>query len=132
MSSTKNGKGDLSVYPALIVEIAKKPKHFGRMDGSSASAAIQGPCGEKMEFYLVIDKGVIRRAKFYTAGCISTVVCAETVAQLAQGKTLDEALSISPQQVKNLLQRLPESHAHCSILAVSTLFRAIADYLLKK
>lgn len=26
----------------------------------------------------------------------------------------------------------PEGHFHCSILSVSTLYRAIADYLLKK
>jgi len=57
--------------------------------------------------------------------------CGETTADLVEGKTLDEALAISPKQVKDKLPGLPLDHSHCSILAVTTLFRAIADYLLK-
>ena len=84
-----------------------------------------------MEFYLLIDNNIIQEAKFYTNGCISTIVCGEITAQLAQGKNINNALGISPKQIKELLQGLPENHSHCSILAVSALYRAIADYLLK-
>jgi nitrogen fixation NifU-like protein len=75
---------------------------------------------------------IIKKIKFYTEGCISTIVCGEMVAQLAEGKSIDEALGISPKQVIEMLRGLPENHSHCSILAVSTLHRAIADYLLKR
>ncbi|MEA3346483.1 MAG: iron-sulfur cluster assembly scaffold protein [Candidatus Auribacterota bacterium] len=123
---------DLTVYPEQIVALAKNPKHFGRMNDPTSSAVIKGPCGDKMEFYLFIDNNIIQEAKFYTNGCISTIVCGEMTAQLAQGKNVNEALEISPKQVKESLQELPKSHNHCSILAVSTLYRAIAGYLLKK
>jgi nitrogen fixation NifU-like protein len=52
-------------------------------------------------------------------------------ASLARGKTIKEALSISAGEVIKKLKGLPEDHLHCSILAVSTLYRAIADYLLR-
>ena len=48
------------------------------------------------------------------------------------GKTVKEALLISAGEVITRLKGLPEDHLHCSILSVSTLYRAIADYLLKK
>jgi nitrogen fixation NifU-like protein len=53
-------------------------------------------------------------------------------AKLADGKTIKEALLISAGEVTTRLKGLPQDHLHCSILSVSTLYRAIADYLLKK
>ena len=131
MSRNTPEEKDLSTYPKAIVEIAKNPKYFGRMNDPIGSAVIKGPCGDEMEFYLLIDNNIIQESKFYTNGCVSTIVCGEITAQLAQGKNINDALGISPKQVKELLQGLPENHSHCSILAVSALYRAIADYLLK-
>ena len=41
-------------------------------------------------------------------------------------------LSISPAEIIRTLKVLPEDHLHCAILAVTTLYRAIADYLLQR
>lgn len=122
---------ELSVYPTKIVELAKNPKHLGRMNDPTGSAFIKGPCGDEMEFYLVIEQGIIKEVKFYTEGCISTLVCGEMAAQQAEGKSIEQALGISPKQIIELLGELPQDHKHCSILAVSVLYRAIADYLLR-
>ena len=123
---------NLSLYPENIIKIAQSLKHFGRMTDPTSSACIKGPCGEEMEFYLVVKDKIIEDVKFYTTGCIATKVCGSITAQLAFGRTIEEALSISPQKVIESLKGLPEDNRHCSILAVSTLYRAIADYLLKK
>jgi nitrogen fixation NifU-like protein len=53
-------------------------------------------------------------------------------AKLVEGKTIKDALLVSAGDVIRNLKGLPEDHLHCSILAVSTLYRAIADHLLKK
>ena len=123
---------DLVVYPEHIIALAKNPKHFGRMNDPTSAASIKGPCGDEMEFYLVIKDRIIEDIKFYTKGCIATVVCGSMSAQLALGKSIDEVLGISPKEIIEALSGLSEDHCHCSILAVSTLYRAIADYLLKK
>lgn len=122
---------DNSIYPSHILTIAKNTQHLGRLNGPDASSYVKGPCGDEMEFYLIINNNMIEEVKFYTNGCVATLVCGETTADLVEGKTLDEALAISPKQVKDKLPGLPLDHSHCSILAVTTLFRAIADYLLK-
>lgn len=118
---------DLTGYPENIIKFAKDPKHFGRMTASTSAACIKGPCGDEMEVYLVIKDRMIEDIKFYTKGCIATVVCGSAIAQLASGRSVDEALGISPKQVIGVLSGLPEDHCHCSVLAVSTLHRAIAD-----
>lgn len=123
---------DSTVYPENIVKLAKDPKYFGRMNAPTSSAFIKGPCGDEMEFYLVINDDRIEEVKFYTEGCISTAACGAIVAQSALNKTIDQALGISPNHIRDKLKELPSDYSHCSILAVSTLYRAIADYLLKK
>jgi len=127
-----NSVDDGSVYSRNIIALAKNLKHFGRMNDPTSAASIKGPCGDEMEFYLVVKDKVIEEAKFYTKGCISTVVCGEITAELVQGKFINDALGISPKQIKERLKELPETHSHCSILSVSVLYKAIADYLLKK
>ena len=123
---------DVTYYSENILTVAKDLKHFGRMNDPTSAASIKGPCGDEMEFYLVIEDRTIKEIKFYTKGCIATKVCGSMTAQLALGKSIDEALGISAREVIDKLQGLPEDHCHCPILAVSTLYRAIANYLLKK
>jgi len=93
---------------------------------------LKGPCGDEMEFYLVIKNNRITDIKYYTDGCEATKFCAETAALLSKGKTIDEALCISAGEVKKSIRILADRHIHCAILSVSTLYRAIAGYLLKQ
>jgi len=126
-----NSKEGASGYTAQIISLLNDHKFFGRMNDPTASSYLKGPCGDSMEFYFVIKDKKIIEIKYYTDGCAATRVCAAMVAFLAYGKTVDEALNISAGEVIQRLQGLPEVHLHCSILSVSTLYRAIADYLLK-
>lgn len=125
-------KENLLSYPKEIVELLCDCELFGRMNDPTASAYLKGPCGDEMELYLVIEENKIIEVKYFTQGCDATKFCAAMTARLARGKTINEALSISAGEVIKKLKVLPEDHLHCSILAVSTLYRAIADYLLRR
>ena len=117
--------------PKNIVRLVKDAKYFGRMNDPSGSAYMKGICGDQMEFYIVVEKGRITDIRFHTDGCIYTTACASMACVLASGKPLKEALGISAGQVISELKVLPKTHIHCAILAVSALYKAIADYLLK-
>ncbi len=105
---------------------------FGRMNDPTASAFLKGPCGDEMEFYLVVRDGRIEDVRYYTEGCGSTRRCAAAVARRAQGATVLDALALNPRAVIAAEPDLPAAGWHCAILAVSTLYRAIADYLLQR
>lgn len=126
-----DGRDDLSNYPRDVVALINDPRYFGRMNDPTSSSYLKGPCGDSMEFYLVVEDGRITDIKYYTEGCYSTRACAAMAARLACGGTIGEALSISAGEVIKALKGLPQDHLHCSILSVSALYRAIADYLLK-
>ena len=106
-------------------------QYFGRLNDPSASSYVKGLCGEEMEFYLVIRDGVITDIRYYTEGCDGTRSCGAAAAALALNRPLEEALTISAGEVIGELAPLPEEHKHCAILAVITLYKALAEYLLK-
>jgi len=122
---------DVSVIPGNIIDLVKDNKYFGQMNDPSGSAYIKGICGDQMEFYIVVENNKIIDIKFHTDGCVYTTACGAMACKLAIGKSLQEALGISAGQIITELKVLPKSHAHCAILAVSTLYKAIADYLRK-
>jgi nitrogen fixation NifU-like protein len=49
-------------------------------------------------------------------------------AVLAKGKTLDQALEITEEDIIEALDGLPESKIHCSLLGVQALHKAIENY----
>ena len=83
-----------------------------------------------MEFYLFIRGDRIEDVRYYTQGCGNTRSCGRAVARRARGKTVTEGLSISAGEIIRSGECEPEAGRHCAILAVTTFYRAIADYLL--
>ena len=117
--------------PKYIQELIVKQEYIGRMNDPDGSAQIKGPCGDEMEFYLLIANERVKEIKFYTTGCFFTYACGTMTSHLSSGKTISEVLEISPGQIIKELRYLPKDHCHCAILSVTTLYRAIVNYWLK-
>jgi len=112
-------------------QTSQQDEFFGRMTDPSGGAFVRGLCGDEMEFYLVIENNKIVQVKYYTDGCEATKSCGRAVAQRAEGKDIFEALAINPKEIIDSETELPMQNRHCAILAVTAMYRAIADYLLK-
>ena len=111
---------------------AQKDVFFGRMNDPTATASIRGVCGDEMKFYLDIRDDRIVDVLYYTDGCGNTRSSGYAVAHRAKGQSITDALSISPGEIIRSGECEPESGRHCAILAVTTFYRAVADYLLKQ
>ena len=87
-----------------------------------------GDCGDTVEMYLSIRRGHIQSVSFDTNGCMNTHACANTVAELAEGKEVESAWEITPEDVINYLETLPPENMHCAELAVGALYLALRNY----
>lgn len=106
-------------------------EYFGRINDCTTSSRIEGPCGDDMEFYILIDDNVIDEVKYFTEkGCSDTRLAGRFVAKKAEGQNIFDALSINPAEIIQEEKDLSENGRHCAILAVTTFYRAIALYLL--
>jgi nitrogen fixation NifU-like protein len=84
-------------------------------------------CGDTIEVYLNIRNGRIRTACFQTNGCVYSVACANVAVHLVEGRTVEEAWAVSPKNIVEYLETLPESEFHCAALAVRALRAALTD-----
>ena len=100
------------------------------MNDPIAAASVKGLCGDEMEFHLVIRDDRIEDIRYYTNGCGNTLSCGRAVARRAKGRSITDALSISAGELIRSGECEAEAGRHCAILAVTTLYRAIAEYLL--
>ncbi len=94
-------------------------------------------CGDLMWIYIKVSKdadGVERLSdiKFKTFGCGAAIATSSMITELAKGKTLEEGMKISREDVATSLDGLPPIKMHCSNLASDGLKAAIEDYLKKR
>jgi nitrogen fixation NifU-like protein len=114
-------------YSAKVVEEFYQPKNVGVIMGPDGYGSVLGPCGDTMDIYLRLDGQRIVKAAFMTDGCGATIACGSMVTQLVENRSLEEAAAITPEELTQALDGLPEEHAHCAVLAVNTLREAIAS-----
>jgi nitrogen fixation NifU-like protein len=82
-----------------------------------------------MKISLKIKDGRIEDARFKTFGCGSAIASSSMATELIKGRTIDEAMSFSNQEVVDALGGLPPVKIHCSVLAEEALKAALEDYV---
>lgn len=117
-------------YNKYIVELFQNPKNWGKPldEDISVTQIYEGPCGDTMYFFLKIKDNIIEKANFITDGCGASVAAGSQTMMLIEGRDLDFAENLRPEDIDNALKGLPEDHKHCAELAARTLKRAIGKY----
>lgn len=116
-------------YSKKVMQHFMEPQNVGVIENADGIGTVGNPvCGDLMEVTIRVENDIITDIKFRTFGCGSAIATASMVTVLAKGKTLDEALQITRQDVADELEGLPPRKMHCSNLAADALHEAIRDY----
>jgi nitrogen fixation NifU-like protein len=81
--------------------------------------------GDTVTLFLKLEGERVAEASFLASGCGPTIVCGEAVAELIQGKHLDEAAKLDVGDILALLETLPANKHRCATLAVQALKDAL-------
>jgi len=83
------------LYRELILDHARKPRHFGKLESATHSAEGINPlCGDKLRLYLQVDAaGNIRDAAFEGSGCAISVASASLLTDSIIGLHERDALA---------------------------------------
>jgi nitrogen fixation NifU-like protein len=121
------------MYSEKVMELFKKPHNLGRMKNPDGVGKVGNPlCGDVMYIYIKVKDNILKDIKFETFGCAAAIATSSMITDLAKGKTLEEALKITRENVAQEVGGLPPIKLHCSNLAADALHEAIKDYLKKK
>lgn len=117
------------VYSETVIDYAINPRNVGNLEATDGYASITGPCGDTMNIWLKVINNNIVNATFTTDGCGTTIAAESMITELAKGKSVNQALRTSQEDVLSALDGLPDDSKHCALLAANTLKAAIKDYI---
>ena len=116
-------------YSQKLMEIFRNPKNVGELPDANAIGRVgNASCGDILELYLKIENNVIQDAKFRTFGCASAIASSSVATEIIKGKTIEEALALTNDDIVKELDGLPAQKIHCSVLASEAIALAIQNY----
>ncbi len=124
------------VYTDTVKDHFLNPRNFLMGDESKfkcdATGLVGNPiCGDQMKMFIKVKDDKIEDIRWKTYGCASAIASTSALSEIAKGKTLDEALEISAEDIDNYLGKLPKHKFHCSVLGHDALKDAVKNYRAK-
>ncbi len=117
------------MYNEKVMDHFMNPRNVGELKDADGVGEVGNPtCGDLMKIYIKVKDNVITDIMFQTFGCGAAIATSSMVTEMAKGKTLEEALELTRDDVAEELNGLPPVKMHCSNLAADALKAAIEDY----
>ena len=116
-------------YGEKVLQHFQNPKNVGVIEDADGIGEINvQECGDLLRVFIKVEKDVVTDVKYQIRGCPAAIACASAMTELAIGKSIEEAMLVSEDDIVEALDGLPEFKLHCSNLGAAGLRRAIVNY----
>jgi nitrogen fixation NifU-like protein len=120
-------------YSDRILEHFLNPRNVGiLLEADGVGEVGAAAFGDVMRLSLKIEENRIVDVRFQTFGCGTAIAASSATTELLKGRTVEEALKFSNQEVIDALGGMPPEKLHCSTLAEEAVKAALNDYLRKR
>lgn len=120
-------------YPRFLMDHFQSPRNVGEIADADGTGIVKNArCGDIMQMSLKVEKDIIVDAKFKTFGCGAAIATSSIITEKIKGKSIEEALRISDETAKEIVDQLPQEKLPCFTLAANALRLAVDEYRCSK
>ena len=117
-------------YNETVIEHFMNPRNVGLIEDADGHGVVGDPtCGDYIEVSIRVEGEKLAGFKFLMSGCPAAIATSSIATELAIGKTIQEAMAMTDNDVIVAAGGIPARKAHCSLLAIRGLHQAIKDYV---
>ncbi|WP_038166470.1 iron-sulfur cluster scaffold-like protein [Verrucomicrobium sp. BvORR106] len=114
----------------VLQDALANPQNVGEIPDADAVGTVGSPdCGDMVRMWIKYKeqdgKKVIDKATFQSFGCQTAIAVASLATQLIKGKTREEALDLSAEELSKPLGPLPPMKIHCGQMVEGALKAAL-------
>lgn len=117
------------VFTDEVMQRFKQPKNAGELHTVNGRGKAGDPaCSDVVELQIHFQDNRIKNAKFKVFGCPGAVATADVFIDRIKGKTIHEALTVTEDDIADMLGGLPVKSHHCAHLPMEAFRNAKKDY----
>ncbi|MFB0560063.1 MAG: iron-sulfur cluster assembly scaffold protein [Candidatus Lokiarchaeia archaeon] len=121
------------MYSEKVIDHFTNPRNVGEIEDADGIGTVGNPAdGDVVTIYVKIENNIIKDVKFKAFGCAAAIATGSMTTELAKGKTIEDGLKITREEVTRELGGLPTRKNECSNLGADALHAAINDYFNKQ
>lgn len=118
------------IYSQEVLSHFTSPRNVYGMEDADAVGIVGDPdCGDALKMFIKVRDNRIEEVSYLVYGCCAAIATSSMTTVMVKGKTIDEALELSEDDIVKALGGLPENKVHCSNLGISALRKAIYEYI---
>ena len=115
---------------AKLQEAIANPSNLGEMEDADAMGTVGSPeCGDMIRMWLKFSekdgRKVIDRASFQSFGCQTAIAVASVATEMLKGKTVEDAMAMTAEDMSQPLGALPPMKIHCGQMVEGALSAAL-------
>lgn len=110
------------MYSPELLDHFQNPRNPGQVEKPDSTSRLENPaCGDILELSVKLEYDRIAEIRFRAKGCVPAMACGSAITELAKGKSVEEARTITLEDLLQEVGGVPQASSHAGSLAMDTL-----------
>jgi nitrogen fixation NifU-like protein len=116
------------LYSDIVKDHFSNPRNVGELESPDAVGTAKNEAdGDRVQLHFRIEDGRIVNVKMKVMGCVAAIASTSMLTEMVKGKSVEDALAVTREELVDRLGGLPERKVHCSLTCINALQKAVGE-----